>query len=961
MKYIPLRIKTSYSLLTSLNEIKRMVLFCKEKGIKALCITDNNMFGVMEFYKECIMNNIKPVIGIEINLNNKIILLYAKNYFGYQNLTRLIFIMQNEEITYDYLKKYSSNIVCVTNDFDNLKDIYSDIYYGYTDIKDKDNSKRCVYINEILCEKKEDIKYLKYLYMIKHGKKETDIVDFKVSDNCYFDFLDYDYTNSKEIVDMCNIEFNQNKELMPKYKIDNPKEYLFNLCKKGLYKRLSGKVTRKYYDRLLYELDVINKMNFNDYFLVVWDYVRFAKKNGILIGSGRGSAAGSIVSFSLGITDVDPVKYDLLFERFLNIERISLPDIDIDFDSDRREEVVNYIISKYGEKNVVPIITFSRLKGKAVIRDVGRVLNINNYEIDKISKLIPVNGCVSDLFNNIYVKNKIKEDKNINKLFAIALKLEGLQRQVSIHAAGIIISPKELDSYIPLLKYDNNYVCGYEKDYIEELGLIKMDLLGLKNLTLIDNVLNKINKNEKKDLQFKDIPVDDKNALDIFKYAYTSGIFQFESTGIKSFLTKLNPSNMEDIFAAIALFRPGPVSNIDTFIKRKNGIEKIDYIHKDLERVLSNTYGVIVYQEQIMEISSILAGYSYGKSDILRRAMSKKKKEIMLSMKEDFINKSMERGYSNVVANRVYDYILKFAEYGFNKAHSVAYSFIALKMSYIKYYYKEYFMSELLTNQIGNTDKIREYIKECKKMSINILKPDINLSESEFIKEYNAIRLPLSIIKDVSSIMSKEIINERNKNGIYKDFYDFIRRTYKFNITKNILENLIDSGAFDSFSVNRKTLHSNIDNAINYALILKDLDESFIEKPIMNIENEFEKEEISIRERNVFGFYLSNHPVIKYKELYDNIVSSNEIEDYFDRRVNIIVYVNRINEILTKNKEKMCFITGSDEVSDIDITVFPNKYNLVSDIEKGNIVLITGKVEKRIAKYEIILEKIKKL
>lgn len=961
MKYIPLRIKTSYSLLTSLNEIKRMVLFCKEKGIKALCITDNNMFGIMEFYRECIMNNIKPVIGIEINLNNKIILLYAKNYLGYQNLTRLIFVMQNEEITYNYLKKYSSNIVCVTNDFDNLKDIYSDIYYGYTDIKDKDNSKRCVYINEILCEKKEDIKYLKYLYMIKHGKKETDILDFKVSDNCYFDFLDYDYSNSKEIVDMCNIEFNQNKELMPKYKIDDSKEYLFNLCKKGLYKRLSGKVTRKYYDRLLYELDVINKMNFNDYFLVVWDYVRFAKKNGILIGSGRGSAAGSIVSYSLGITDVDPVKYDLLFERFLNIERISLPDIDIDFDSDRREEVVNYIISKYGKKNVVPIITFSRLKGKAVIRDVGRVLNINNYEIDKISKLIPVNGCVSDLFNNIYVKNKIKEDKNINKLFAIALKLEGLQRQVSIHAAGIIISPEELDSYIPLLKYDNNYVCGYEKDYIEELGLIKMDLLGLKNLTLIDNVLNKINKNEKKDLQFKDIPVDDKNALDIFKYAYTSGIFQFESIGMKRFLTKLNPSNMEDIFAAIALFRPGPVSNIDSFIKRKNGIEKIDYIHKDLERVLSNTYGIIVYQEQIMEISSILAGYSYGKSDILRRAMSKKKKEIMLSMKDDFINKSMERGYSNIVANRVYDYILKFAEYGFNKAHSVAYSFIALKMSYIKYYYKEYFMSELLTNQIGNTDKIREYIKECKKMSINILKPDINLSESEFIKEYNAIRLPLSIIKDVSSIISKEIINERNKNGIYKDFYDFIRRTYNYNITKNILENLIDSGAFDSFLVNRKTLHSNIDNAINYALILKDLDESFIEKPIMNIENEFEKEEISKRERNVFGFYLSNHPVIKYKESYDNIVSSNEIEDYFDKRVNIIIYVNRINEVFTKNKEKMCFITGSDEVSDIDITVFPNKYNLLSDIEKGNIALITGKVEKRIAKYEIILEKIKKL
>lgn len=961
MNYIPLRVKTSYSLLTSLNEIKKIISFCKEKDIKALCITDNNMFGVMEFYKECNLNNIKPVIGIELSINNKIILLYAKNYKGYQNLTRLVFIMQNEVLTYEHLKKYNNDIVCVTNDFNNLKYIYKDIYYGYTNIKDKDNTKKCVYINEILCEKKEDIKYLKYLYMIKNSKTENDDISYEIKDNCYFDLLDYDYINAKEIVDMCNISFNKNINLMPKYNIDNSKEYLFNLCKKGLYKRLDGKVSKRYYDRLIYELNVIDKMNFNDYFLVVWDYVKFAKKNDILIGSGRGSASGSLVSYSLGITDVDPVKYNLLFERFLNIERTTMPDIDIDFDSDRREEVVDYIINKYGEKRCVPIITFSTLKAKSVIRDIGRILNINTNEIDKITKLIPVNGSIKDILNNTYIKNLIKEDKKIHKLFIISLKLEGLKRQISIHAAGIIISPVDLDSYIPLLKYDNNYICAYEKDYIEDIGLVKMDLLGLKNLTLINNILTNINKNENKDIKFKDIKVDDINAINIIKNAYTLGIFQFESIGMRNFLLKLKPNNIEDIFSAIALFRPGPLSNIDSFIKRKEGLEKIDYIHKDLEKVLSNTYGIIVYQEQIMEISSILAGYSYSKSDILRRAMSKKKKEIMLSMKEDFINKSIERGYTEEVSNKTYDYILKFSEYGFNKAHSVAYSFIALKMSYIKYYYKEYFMAELLNTQIGNADKIKEYIKECKKMNINILMPDINLSENEFIKEYNALRVPLTIIKNVTSIISKNIIDERKENGLYKDFYDFIRRVYGNNINKKIIENLIDSGCFDSFNETRKTLHYNLDNAINYALVLKDLDESFVDRPIMNKESEFDKEELSKREREVFGFYLSNHPVLKYKSLYENIVNLNEIEQYFDKRVHVIVYINNKREIITKNNENMCFISGSDDTKDIDITIFPNKFDLIKDIERNDIVLISGRLEKRMSKYQIILEQIKKL
>jgi len=960
MNYIPLRVKTSYSLLTSLNDIKKIVLFCKEKGINTLCITDTNMYGVMEFYKECMSNGIKPVIGLELNINNKIVLLYAKNYSGYQNLTRLIFIKQNEELTKEILQKYNSNLICVTNDYDEYSDIYSDIYYGYTDIKDKDTTKKCVYINEILCMNKNDINYLPYLYMIKHNKKLTDNIELNISSNSYFDFLDYDYDNALELVNKCNIEFVQNKNLMPKYNIENSKEYLLNLCKKGLYKRLGGKVTKTYYDRLLYELDIIDKMNFNDYFLVVWDYVKFSRKQGILIGSGRGSAAGSLVSYTLGITDIDPIKNNLLFERFLNPERITMPDIDIDFESNRREEVVKYLIDKYGKKNVVPIITFSTLGGRQVVRDVGRILDINSNVLDRMCKYIPQNTLLKDAVNDMNFKRKIESDKLLTKLFSIALKLDGLKRQVSVHAAGIIISPYELDSYIPLEKYDDNYICAFDKDYIEDLGLIKMDLLGLKNLTLIENVLNEIKEKEGKEILYKDIPIDDINAIKLFTNANTCGIFQFESVGMKRFLEKLKPTNLEDIYAAIALFRPGPASNIDSYIKRKNGLEKIDYIDNSLIEILKPTYGIIIYQEQIMKIANIMAGYSYGEADILRRAMSKKKKEIMLSEKDKFIKRSIERGYKEDIAIKTYEYILKFAEYGFNKAHSVAYSHIALKMAYLKYYYKEYFMSSLLTNAIGNEEKTKEYISECKKLDINILKPDINISDYMYKKEDNAIRFSLATIRNVGSITCKEIITERNKNGEFKDYFDLIKRLYGKSVNKKTIESLIDAGALNSFS-NNKTLHTNIDAGINYALLLKDLDEEYIEKPIMVKESEFDNDELSLREREIFGFYLSNHPVLKYKEIYKNIVNTNDISRYFDKIINLVIYVNRVTITTTKKGEKMCFISGSDEVSDVDVTVFPKQYELINNIDKGDIILVVGKVVKRMSKYQVVLQNLKKL
>ncbi len=958
MNYIPLHVKTSYSLLTSLNDIKKMILFCKENNIDKIAITDTNMYGVMEFYKECINNGIKPIIGLEVKIDENIILLYAKNYSGYQNLTRLIYIMQNNQITLDILKCHSENLICVSNKeiFNDLKNIYADIYLGYKNALEKDTTltDKTVYINEILCMKKEDIPYLKYLYLIKENKKIKDEFKYEIDDNCYFDFNEIDYKNALEITEKCNVEFHQNKSLMPKYDVDNSKEYLFELCKKGLYKRLDGKVTKTYYDRLLYELDVINEMGFNDYFLVVWDYVKYSKKNNILVGPGRGSAAGSLVSYTLGITDVDPIKYDLLFERFLNKERITMPDIDIDFESNHRGDVVNYVINKYGKKRVVPIITFTTLSGKQVLRDIGRIYDIDTTLLDKLTKFIDINMTLTEALDNTDLRRYLEEIKELDNIYKISLKLEGLKRQISVHAAGIIISACNLDSYIPLQKYEDYYLSGYSMEHLEGLGLIKMDFLGLKNLTMIDNILKRINMN------FKDIPIDDKDALKLFYNATTCGIFQFESSGMKNFLKKLKPTTIDDIIAAIALFRPGPSDNIDSYIRRKNGLERINYIDDSLSKVLSKTYGIIIYQEQIIMIANIMAGYGYAEADVLRRAMSKKKKEVMLKEREKFVKRSIERGYKEGVAEKTYDFILKFANYGFNKAHSVAYSIIALKMAYLKVKYSKEFLSSLLTNVIGSDTKTKEYIDECKKMDVNILKPSINYSEYNYISEADGIRFSLATIRNVGSITCKEIVNER-KNGLFVDFCDFVKRTYGKSVNKKTIESLIDADAFSEFGYNHKTLYNNMDAVINYASLANDLDESLIEKPVMEVFDEYTPDELTEKELNVFNLYLSNHPVTKYKKNYDNIVDASNIKDYFDKKINLVVLIDRIKVINTKNGKKMAFITVSDEYDTIDVIVFPNEINLINDLKNNDMVLLRGKVEKRMSKYQVLLENITKL
>ena len=972
MNYVPLYIKTHNSLLSSLIKEEDLIQYAKNNNLTSLTITDNNMYGVLDIYHLCLKNDIKPIVGLEIELENKKIVLYCKNYNGYQNLVYLGTKQSEGNITLDVLEEKSGNLICIIpfesrEIYSKLNSIYVDIFQGYSNKEERKilDGNNLVYINEILYLDKADFKYLKYLESIKTGHT-VDNLDFDKTNN-YMPDLEYiknefkdDLKNNEYIYNNCNLELKLNQKLLPTYKCPNDLDsysYLKKLCIDGLKKIFGDKVGISYKDRLKYELEIINKMGFCNYFLVVWDYVKYAKENNILVGPGRGSAAGSFVSYLLNITTVDPIKYNLLFERFLNPERITMPDIDIDFEYTRREEVVNYCIQKYGLKRVAPIITFGTLGAKQAIRDVGRAMNISLKSVDHLCSLIDSKLSLKENYNN---NKKIVEyleiNQNFKQLFKVASKLEGLKRHTSIHAAGIVMSNVDLDQVIPLDKSHNEfYTTGYSMDYLEELGLLKMDFLALRNLTLIKDVLEEI-----PDLTFDTIPNNDPKAINIFTSVNTSGIFQFESTGMINFLRKFKPSNFEDIVASIALFRPGPMNNIDSYIKRKKGKEKIDYIDNSLIDILKPTYGIIVYQEQIMQIANVLAGYSFGEADVLRRAMSKKKEDVLIAEKDNFVKRSIDNGYSEEVATKVYNLILKFASYGFNRAHSVAYSMISYRMAYLKAHYSYLFMKSLLTMNIGSETKIKEYIYECKINNIDILPPDINISTDKFEVSNNSIRYPLTGIKSIGLNSINTILEERKK-GKFKDIYDFIKRCYGKSVNKKTIESLIFAGCFDCFGSNRKTLVINLDMLINYGEIGDILADEESLKPVLIEQSEFSKKELLLNELSVFGFYLSSHPVIDYKIKFSETISLTNLSSYFDKTVEIIIYVDRLKEISTKKGEKMLFITGSDELNTIDIVLFPKVYEIYQNINIGDIIKLKGKVEKRFDKLQIVANEIIKL
>lgn len=965
--YIPIGIKSDYSLLKSLIKIPDLMKYLVSKNITTCGILDDNLFSSMCFYNSCIKNNIKPIIGLEVKLSTGSIYLYAKNYEGYQNLLKINTIIQEREINYIDLKSYKKNVICILpyinkDIYEEVNNIYEEVFIGYGDEYEKKNalliSEKIVYVNIVRTFTFKDVKYLGILNEIDTGES----IDLEVYTDAYLDrevSLD-DAKTVEEFSKLIDLHIDNSKRYIPHFdnNIKDSYGYLSSLCKRGLSKRLNGNVTKIYADRLMMELDVINRMGFVDYFLIVYDYVKFAKTHNILVGAGRGSAAGSLVSYSIGITNVDPIKYDLLFERFLNPERITMPDIDIDFEYTKRDQVINYVKNRYGHSNVANIMTFGTLGARQVIRDVGKCLNIESSLIDRLSNLLDPKMSLEENLNNKYVKEYIGANSDLQKLYKVSFKLEGLKRHISTHAAGVVISSEQLDNVIPVCYSGGELLTGVTMEYLEDLGLLKMDFLALRNLTIIQNVLELIEEETGNKINLSDIPFDDKETMDIFKRVDTEGVFQYESSGMKNFIAKVKPDNFSDLVAIIALFRPGPMGNIDTFVNRKEGKEKVIYPDPSLEEILKDTYGIMIYQEQIMQVLVKMGNYTFAEADNIRRAMSKKKHDVMEHEREVFVSRSEENGYTKEKANEIYDLIIKFANYGFNKAHSVAYALIGYQMAWLKAHYPVYFIANLLNMSIGSDIKTKEYLDEAKKKNILIFKPSINVSMDYYVIKNNALLLPLNAIHNVGGAAVSDIITIREEKGRFTDFFNFVARTYGKSVNKKTLESLIDADCFRDFNVNHKSLINTIDSALDYAVLCSDLDESLVMKPNYEIVEEYSDSELMSRELNTFGYFVTNHPASKYT---DGVMKIKDIRKFFDKYVNCVVIINSIRKIKTKKAEDMGFISGSDETDSCDFIIFPKNNRYLTELKKDDLVNIRGQVTRRIDKYQIVVTGIEKL
>lgn len=965
MNNILLNIKTDYELLTSLIKIKDLISYAKRNNISTLGIADSNLFSFMEFYESCKKNNIKPVVGIDISIDNKKILLYARNFNGYQNLCKIVSEKNINEINVNILTNYKDNLICVCfkEDYEYFNNIYDLVYIRYgndielNEIKSITNN--VIYLNEVLCFNESDYKYLNYLYMIKDSKTINDNIDYKFNNNYInLNISDFDKNTNIKFSELINIELPKFEFNLPKY-TDNSLLFLKELCYKGLSKRLNNRIDSRYKERLDYELSVIESTGFVDYFLIVYDIVLYAKKNNIYVGPGRGSAVSSLVSYSLGIIDIDPLKYNLLFERFLNPSRVSMPDIDIDISDTKREKVIEYIKEKYGIDKVGNIITFSTLLPKQVLRDVGKVLDINTNKLDILINLLNDNESLESLESKNKYKDLIKFNKEYIKLLEISKVLEGLKKHPSIHAAGVVIDSETLTNKVPLFKSGDNIIVGYDKHYIEHLGILKIDLLSIRNLSIIEEVLEEIGIETGKRLNLNNVLLNDSKTLELFKKGDTTGIFQYESSGMRNLIKKMNVDSFSDLVVSIAMFRPGPIKMIPTFLKRKNGEEKVTYPAKELEPILKETLGIMVYQEQLLEILKVMGGYSYAEADIIRSAIKNKDESILIKEKENFIIRSKKLGYNEITINNVYSMIMKFANYGFNKSHSVAYAFVAYQMGYLKANYPHIFMINLLNKEIGRELKTKEYIDESKLLGLKFKSVDINLSSNRYYRFKGEIILPLNVIKGISLNVVSEILKERKKKE-FKNFIDFVSRCYSKIVNKKVIEALVLAGSFDNFDVNRKTLIENLEAIINYSEVKKQVGDNYSIIPEMIKYEEFNDSELLENEKELLGFYFTNHPVTRYKR--DNPININNISKYFDKNIHIILLLENIKEIKTKNGEPMAFLKLSDEYGNVEGVIFPTYYKKIFDkLEKMQVLNLFCKVEKRLNEYQLVINNIEVL
>ena len=988
-----LLLRTEYSFMKSLCALKDIVKKHQEYGYTAAAIVDfGNLHGGYKFYKECVKQDIKPIMGIEIDLKISDIVvpirLYAMDNFGYLNLLKIAsrYKISNEMLEIEHLEKLSLGILgivdsscsIIENRNNNLilrlKEILSSFYVGIDSCAlNKNYQTLHSYMEKLKISEvgtldtrylyDSDIESYNVLSAIASNKVVSDInVDntnyrLYTKDEYLNTFKDFPYLikNNKLILESCNVTINHDQLLLPEFDPNiDAKNYLKALCLKGLEKRL-GSITTKYYDRLTKELDTINKMGFADYFLIVWDYVKYAKKQGVFVGPGRGSAPASLVSYSLGITDVDPIKHQLLFERFLNPERISMPDIDIDFPDNERDFVIRYVGSKYGINRVAHIATFGTFQVKSAVRDVAKALGLSSLRLDEILKQLK--NTSKDLKNAIsqsdILQNLMENYEDINKVLTIACKIEGLPRNVSTHAAGIIITKYDLVNYTPLDNGLNGiYQTQFEASDLEELGLLKMDFLGLRNLTIIKNCVNMI----KLDFPNFELPTEfnDKMTFKMISDGDTTGVFQLESEGMRQTLRQMGVDSFNDICAALALYRPGPMEMIPEFIARKKGQQSIKYLHKDLENILKPTNGIIVYQDQIMLIAWKFAGYTLGEADVLRRAVSKKKKDILVKEKNKFVNASIKKGYPEDVALEIYDYILKFANYGFNKAHSVAYSVVAYLTAYLKCHYPSYYFSVLLNSVIGTNYLLSNYIDEISKRHIRIEAPNINMSDESFKVIQNTILMPLTVIEGFGPSYVSEILKIRSENP-FSDFEDFINRVSDV-LTPQLIENIIYSGALDLFKLTKKTMIDNygiLSNRKKYAFVKNMTSVSYDNE-------EFSYGYLLEKEEQVIGINLKYNFMFQYEGYFRKKIVK-KINDIKVGKVSILGIVTRIREITTKNKTKMFFADIKDDTGSIGLTIFPKLYMDFLEVQVGSVIIVNGEMEIRNSEKQIIVENIRKI
>lgn len=961
------------------------------------------------------------------------LVLLAENNTGYSNLMKIVSrgftegFYYKPRVDYEVLEKYHEGIIalsaCLAGEV--ARDITRDNYeeakkaaLHYQDIFGKDNfflelqdhgipaqrlvnqelmrmsretGIELVCTNDIHYTYAEDAEAHDLLLCLQTGKKVTDTDRMRYEGGQYyckspeemaelFPYAPQALENTYRIAQRCNVEIEFGKTKLPKYEVPEGFDswtYLLHLCNEGLVKRY-GDEAEKHRERLDYELGVIKRMGYVDYFLIVWDFINYAKQNGIAVGPGRGSGAGSIVAYSLAITDIDPIRYNLLFERFLNPERVSMPDIDVDFCYERRQEVIDYVVRTYGKDKVVQIVTFGTLAARAVIRDVGRVLDMPYADVDRVAKLVPNElGITLDkaLKESRDFKSLYESDASVKHLIDMARRLEGLPRNTSMHAAGVVICQKAADEFVPLSRGgDGTITTQYTMTTLEELGLLKMDFLGLRTLTVIQDAVNLVNKTHPGKLDIDKIDYNDQNVMELIGSGHTEGIFQLESAGMKNFMKELKPKSLEDITAGISLYRPGPMDFIPKYIKGKNNPDDIAYECPQLENILSTTYGCIVYQEQVMQIVRDLAGYTLGRSDLVRRAMSKKKASVMEKERQNFIYGNKEEGVPGCIANGIseetakiiYDNMTDFAKYAFNKSHAACYAVVSYRTAYLKCYYPKEFFAALMTSVLANNTKVAEYAYTCRQMGIEILPPDINEGEGNFSVASNGIRYGLSALKSIGKPIIDAIIQEREANGVFTGLEDFISRLSGKEVNKRTLESFIKSGAFDCFNANRHQMMlvyadivDNINNErksnIAGQMSLFDMFEEKHDK--VNVPNvpEYDKEELLAYEKEVLGVYVSGHPMDDYEALWRKHitnVSSDFINDEDNppkvtegQKATIGGIITAKTVKNTKTGKMMAFITVEDVFGAVEVLVFPRDYEKYrSQAVEDNKVFVTGRV-----------------